>query len=217
MLWKTLQSPLDCTEIKPVNPKGNQPWIFIGRTDAEVKLQYFSHLIGRADSLEKALTLGKIEGRRRRGRQRMRWLDHITNSVQIHFTISVRWWTTGKSGMLHSMWSQSVGHNWATEEQQSPPVDNILSELSTMALLFWVTLHSMTHSFTELCKPLCQGSDPWRGSTGHLCYSILIPVSMLNTSVITPLKPSDHECLTIDTYSFLSILYDLIMIPCHIA
>ena len=79
VLEKTLESPLNCKEIKPVNSKGNQPWIFVGRTEAE--LQYFGHLRQRADSLEKTLMLGKIEGRRRRGRQRMRWLEGIINSM----------------------------------------------------------------------------------------------------------------------------------------
>ena len=73
---KTLESPLDCKEIRPVHPKGNQPWIFIGRTDAEAET-YFGHLIRRTDSLEKTLKLGKIEDRRR-GLQRIRWLDGIT-------------------------------------------------------------------------------------------------------------------------------------------
>ena len=82
LLKKTLESPLDCKEIKAVNPKGNQPWIFIGRTDAEAET-YFGHLIQRTDSLEKTLMLGKIEGRRRRGQQRMRWLDGITDSMDI--------------------------------------------------------------------------------------------------------------------------------------
>ena len=75
VLEKTLESPLDCKEIKSVNPKGNQPWIFIDRTDAELKLQYFGLLIGRVNSLEKTLTLAKIEGKRRRGQQKMWWLD----------------------------------------------------------------------------------------------------------------------------------------------
>ena len=61
MLEKTLESPLDCKEIQPVNPKGNQSWMFIGRTDAELKLQYFGHLIQRTDLLEKTLLLGTIE------------------------------------------------------------------------------------------------------------------------------------------------------------
>ena len=80
VLDKTLESPLDWKEIQPVHPKGDQSWVFIGRTDAEAELQYFGHLMRRADSLEKILMLGKIEGRRRRGQQRMRWLDSITNS-----------------------------------------------------------------------------------------------------------------------------------------
>ena len=78
---KALESPLDFKEIKPVHPKGNQSWIFIGRTDAEAKLQYFDHLIRRADSLEKTLVLGKIEGKWKREWQRMRWLDSFTDSM----------------------------------------------------------------------------------------------------------------------------------------
>ena len=80
VLEKTLESPLDCKEIQPVHSKGYQAWVFIGRTDVEAKLQYFGHLMRRTDSSEKTLMLGKIESRRRRGRQRMRWLDGITNS-----------------------------------------------------------------------------------------------------------------------------------------
>ena len=74
--------PLDSKEIKPVNAKGNQPWIFFGRTDAELKSQYFGHLMLTADSLEKTLMLGKTEGRRRG--QRMRWLDGITDSMDMN-------------------------------------------------------------------------------------------------------------------------------------
>ena len=83
VLEKTLESPLDCKEIQPVHPKGDQSWVFIGRTDAEAKLQYFGHLMQRADSFEKTLMLGKIEGGRRRGRQRVRWLDGITDSMDM--------------------------------------------------------------------------------------------------------------------------------------
>ena len=83
VLEKTLECPLGCKEIKPVTPKGNQSWIFIGRTDAEAETQHFGHLMWRIDSLEKTLMLGKIEGRRRRGWQRMRWLDGITNAMDM--------------------------------------------------------------------------------------------------------------------------------------
>ena len=85
VLEKTLESPLNWKEIQPVHPKGDQSWVFIGRTDAELKLklQYFGHLMRRVDSLEKTLMLGGIWGRRRRGRQRMRWLDGITDSMDM--------------------------------------------------------------------------------------------------------------------------------------
>ena len=67
VLEKSLESPLDCKEIQPVHPKGDQSWVFIGRLMLKLKLQYFGHLMLRADSFEKTLMLGKIEGRRRRG------------------------------------------------------------------------------------------------------------------------------------------------------
>ena len=109
--WRRLESPSD-SKIKPVNSKGNQAWIFIGRTAAKLKLQYFGYLIWRADSLENTLILGKIEDRWRE-RQRMRW-HHST------------WWTwvctdsegQGTLAVYETMRSQGVRHNWATEQHQ---------------------------------------------------------------------------------------------------
>ena len=83
VLEKTLESPLDCKEIQPVHPKGDQSWVFTGRTDVEAETPILGLLRQRADSLEKTLMLGKIEGRRRRGQQRIRWLDGITNSMDM--------------------------------------------------------------------------------------------------------------------------------------
>ena len=83
VLEKTFESPLDYKEIQPVHPKGDQSCVFIGRTELKLKLQYFVHLMRRADSLEKTLILGKIEGGRRGGQQRMRWLEGITDSKDI--------------------------------------------------------------------------------------------------------------------------------------
>ena len=82
MLEKTLESPLDCKEIQTVHPKGYQSWVFIGLM-LKLKLQYFGHLMWRIDSLEKILIVGNIDGRRRRGQQRKRWLDSITNSMDM--------------------------------------------------------------------------------------------------------------------------------------
>ena len=87
VLEKTLESPLDCKEIQPVHSEGDQPWDFFGKNDASFihkgMIQYFGHLMRRVDSLEKTLMLGGIGGRRRRGRQRMRWLDGITDWMDV--------------------------------------------------------------------------------------------------------------------------------------
>ena len=86
VLEKTLESLLDCKDIQPVHPKGDQSWVFIGRTDVEAETPVLGHLMRRADSFEKTLMLGKIEGRRRRRRQRMGWLDGITDSMDMSFS-----------------------------------------------------------------------------------------------------------------------------------
>ena len=83
VLGKTLESPLDCKEIQPVHPKGDQSWCSLIGLILKLQLQYTGHLMWRADSFEKTLMLGKIEGRRRRRRQRMGWLDGITNSMDM--------------------------------------------------------------------------------------------------------------------------------------
>ena len=83
VLVKTLQSPLNCKAIQLVNPKGNQSWIFIGRIDTEAETPVFGHLMQWTISLEKTLIPGKTEGRRRRGQQKMRWLDGISDSMDM--------------------------------------------------------------------------------------------------------------------------------------
>ena len=112
MLEKTLESPLDSKELKPVDPKGNQLWIFIGRTDTEAETPVLCHLMRRANSLEKTLMLGKIEGRRRRGWQRMNgWMASQTWWTWV-WTNSRRQWRTG---VLQSMGLQRVWYNCMTE------------------------------------------------------------------------------------------------------
>ena len=83
VLQKTLESPLDCKEIQPVHSEGDHPWISLEGMMLKLKLQYFGRLMQRVDSLEKTLMLGGIDGRRKRGQQRMRWLDGITDSMNM--------------------------------------------------------------------------------------------------------------------------------------
>ena len=124
--WRRLfESLLDSKEIKSVNTKGNQSWIFIVRTDAETK--YFGHLMGTTDSLEKTLMLGMIEGRRRRVQQRMRWLDGITDSIDMSLSMLQEWWT-GKPGVLQSTGSQRVGLDWATELKWNDENDRFINK-----------------------------------------------------------------------------------------
>ena len=118
VLEKNLESPLDCKEIQPVHPKGDQSWAGCSLEGLmlKLKLQYFGHLMQRGDSLEKTLMLGGIGGRMRRGQQRMRWLDGITDSMDMRVWVnSGSWWWTERPGMLQSMGSERVRHGWATE------------------------------------------------------------------------------------------------------
>ena len=134
VLEKTLESPLDCKEIQPVYPKGNQFWMFIGRTDVEAEIPILLPVMRRTDSLEKTLMLGKIEGKRRREWQRMRWLDGITDSMDMSLS-SRSWWWTGKPGMLQFMGSQRVRHDLVDWTELKCKMKNDKNENSHLILV----------------------------------------------------------------------------------
>ena len=155
VLEKTLESPLDNKEIKPVHPKGNQPWILIGRTMLKLKLQYFGHLVQTADSLEKTLLLGKIEGRRRRGRQRMRFLDGITDSIDMglgglwELMMDREAWHAAVHGVAKSQTQLSdwTELNWPSLQPNSHPSSEGNSLFFYFILLVFVKISRKTYIF----------------------------------------------------------------------
>ena len=135
VLEKTLESPLDFKEIQPVHPKGNQSWIFIGRTDIEAETPILWPPDGKSWLRKKTLMLGKIEGGRRRGWQRMRWLDGITNSTNVSLNklqelVMDREASGVGDGVMQSMGSQRVRQDWVTE----------ISSIKNLEILFCVSL-----------------------------------------------------------------------------
>ena len=143
VLEKTLESPLDCKVIQPVHPKGNRSWIFIGRTDVEVKLQYFGHLTRRTDSFEKTLMLGNIEGSRRRGWQRMTWFDGTTNSMDMslgklrELVMDREAWCAVAHGVAKS---QTRLRDWTELNWTETCHSTVIPGLTFIDLLCWINL-----------------------------------------------------------------------------
>ena len=169
-----LNFPITTRRSKQSILKEISPGISLEGMMLKLKLQYFGHLMRRVDSLEMTLMLGGIEARRRRGRQRMRWLDGITDSMDVSLGELGSWWWTGRPGMLQFMGSQRVGHDWATELNWTECM--ILLELLYMLVLYNVykmpRMSSINVSITLLLFLSSSLSweiyNPWRTSWGWL-------------------------------------------------
>ena len=140
----------------------------------KLKLQYFGHLMWRADSLEKTIMLGKIEGRNRRGWQRIRWLDGITNSMDVVWVDSGSWWWTGMPGMLQFMESQRVGLDWVTELNWIP---YILKYFAFMPEEFWYKFITSLYSWYSNYSHSLQMR--WKEYLSITCFMVYVDNGVL--------------------------------------
>ena len=182
-LWRKLSAEELILLNQPVHPKGDQSWVFIGRTDLKLKLQYFGHLMWRVDSLEKTLMLGDLgAGAEGDDRGWDGWMASPTGWTWV-WVNSGSWWWTGRPGVLRFMGSQRIGHDWATELNwiSRGLTRQIVNDCLNQGILHWVHKLSASEYKTCVCTSVYSILLE-RGSAAFIALRILVLMTARYTS-----------------------------------